>query len=206
MTTNDKPVCYQVRVLLDNNSWGIWHSWDSAESREACISGFDDGCVYEVRDLYASPQPAAPQVPEGIRGELVEMGDDEEGNPRLTITTTRENIRAFPRSLLFKPVIVCDAATTPAPEQPKPDTVTVPREVVAAYARSTHIPRHRRICEASLGEVVEDEQPKPTGDVEALAERFEAMHARGDVWITSIGAAVMARRLAAQPAQGEGEK
>lgn len=61
-----------------------------------------------VRALLAGEaQPAAPQVPEGIAGELVEMGDDEDGNPRLTIATTREKIRAFPGSLLFKPVIVC---------------------------------------------------------------------------------------------------
>lgn len=41
---------------------------------------------------------------------LVEMGDDEQGQPRLVIATTREAIRGHARNLVFKPVRVSLAA------------------------------------------------------------------------------------------------
>ncbi len=72
MTTNDKPVCFQLRLLLDDNTWGCWLSWDSSDGRERRISVLDDGCVYETRELYARPQRAAQETPDGWA--LVEKG------------------------------------------------------------------------------------------------------------------------------------
>jgi len=43
---------------------------------------------------------------ESITGELVEIGDDDEGQPRLVIHTTRDAIKACRASLLLKPVVV----------------------------------------------------------------------------------------------------
>lgn len=44
--------------------------------------------------------------PASITGEVVQIGDDEEGQPRIVIHTTREAIRDYPASLLFKRVQV----------------------------------------------------------------------------------------------------
>lgn len=38
----------------------------------------------------------------GIEGEVVEMGDDEDGNPRVTLHTTRDQIKREARNLMFK--------------------------------------------------------------------------------------------------------
>lgn len=34
--------------------------------------------------------------------------------------------------------------------------VVAPVEIIGNYARSTHIPRHRRICEALLGDIEQE--------------------------------------------------
>ena len=62
--------------------------------------------------LSATPQPAGIGEPSGIFGEVVEIGDDEAGQPRILIHTTREAIKACTETLLFKPVIVIAAICT----------------------------------------------------------------------------------------------
>jgi hypothetical protein len=52
-------------------------------------------------------------VPEGIVGEVVEIGDDESGQPRLVIHTTADEIRSHAANILFKRVTV---AAAPSPE------------------------------------------------------------------------------------------
>jgi len=133
MTTNDKPV--GEAVLFPGFEEGI------------TVAVFNEAEVPVGTKLYDHPQPAAPRVPEGWvlvpLDPTPEMMRAAQDNPEYRVSgdgayrTYRAMLNAAP----------------PAPEQPKPGTVTVPREVVAAYARSTHIPRHRRICEAALGEV-----------------------------------------------------
>jgi hypothetical protein len=51
-----------------------------------------------------------------IAGELVEVGDDDEGNPRLVVSATREAIKAGVVNMLFKPVLVMSPADIPKEE------------------------------------------------------------------------------------------
>lgn len=48
-----------------------------------------------------------------IAGELVEMGNDDEGIPRLLIRTTQEAVRDCRASLLYRPVVVTLANPNP---------------------------------------------------------------------------------------------
>lgn len=50
-----------------------------------------------------------------ISGEVVEIGDDETGQPRIVVHTTRDEIKASPTSLLFRRVKVT-AETAPRAE------------------------------------------------------------------------------------------
>jgi hypothetical protein len=50
--------------------------------------------------------------------------------------------------------------------------VTVPREVVAAYARSTNIPRHRRICEVALAREPDASHEAPLAEIAELRNRI----------------------------------
>ena len=239
MTTNDKPVCYQWRGMAEDGSWGPWHSYENRHARFTRAMLWPSDRPSETRDLYARPQPAAPQVPEGTMRQLLIAcindldlieGADKYDRSRL------ESVGLILRAITSRPECPCGEATCeepwepgcgfgrseehvqvytpPAPEQP--DSVTVPREVVAAYARSTHIPRHRRICEAALGEVVEDEQPIPAGDVEADAARYrwlrDGNNERQSTFAQELAtkhygiewdAIIDMARLAARPAQGE---
>jgi hypothetical protein len=58
---------------------------------------------------------------------------------------------------------------------PAPDDgmVLVPREIVANYANSTHIPRHRRICEAALTAPTSAATPEMVPLEDALRQAYE---------------------------------
>lgn len=60
---------------------------------------------------------AGNMVPAGIVGEVVEIGDDESGQPRILIHTTREEIKAHVGNLLFKQVTVAASASTPKTQE-----------------------------------------------------------------------------------------
>lgn len=51
------------------------------------------------------------RAPDGVIGELVEMGDDEDGCPRLVIATTRDAIRGQAQNLVFQRVRVSLASS-----------------------------------------------------------------------------------------------
>lgn len=68
-------------------------------------------------------------APQGIEGELVEVGDDEEGTPRLIIHASRAAIRAQLGNLLFKPVVVLPARHPL--HSPPPSAIAAPRPSVA---------------------------------------------------------------------------
>lgn len=69
MTTNDKPVCYQLRLKRPViGEWSGWAEYADAADRDEAALFLSLGCEVETRDLYARPQPAAPQVPEGWSG------------------------------------------------------------------------------------------------------------------------------------------
>lgn len=74
-----------------------------------------------------------------ISGEVVEIGDDETGQPRIVVHTTREAIRAYPTSLLFRRVTVAAETATRAeteqPEAPHSDDIAVDRFAAAMKAK-----------------------------------------------------------------------
>lgn len=75
-----------------------------------------DGVCKRYPDRAAS-QPGQVAVPDGITGEVVEIGDDENGQPRIIINTTADEIRAHAANILFKRVQVT-AAQQPAGDEP----------------------------------------------------------------------------------------
>lgn len=56
--------------------------------------------------IQALDAAAALGTPDGVLGELVEAGEDDEGCPRLVIATTRDAIRAQAPNLIFRRVRV----------------------------------------------------------------------------------------------------
>ena len=50
---------------------------------------------------------------QGLTGEVVELGDDETGQPRILIHTTREAIKAHAQNLMFRTVVVAAAPAQP---------------------------------------------------------------------------------------------
>lgn len=74
-----------------------------ADSMNAISDGVDAAALItlaaRVRELEAA-------APEGIAGRCVEIGDDDEGRPRLVIHTTRGAIMAHGRNLAFADVVV----------------------------------------------------------------------------------------------------
>ena len=193
MTTNDKPVCYQIRCL-DARMPGVWGSHDTAESRDALAKSWDErGVKYETRDLYARPQPAAPQVPE---------------HPALLLG----DLRAAAAGMVGA---IDDAlAATPPAAKPEPLTFTDVDPEAQHLADADHLNCPSCGGSGHVGDVVaaKPEQPKPAGDVEAPQTREEAVALAGKLLAMLenisriIDEAAERCRLAAQPAQGEGEK
>lgn len=62
-------------------------------------------------------KPAADSSHGCIAGEMVEAGDDDDGNPRLVISATREAIKAGVVNMLFKPVLVMSPADIPKEDE-----------------------------------------------------------------------------------------
>lgn len=164
MTTNDKPVCYQIRCI-DARIPGVWGSHDCAETRDLLAKSWDErGVKYETRDLYDRPQPAAPQVPEGYA--LVPVK-----HAKNLIELCLQNVGlGFPVSDELNKLTAL-LATPPAPEQPNP-------------------------AGDDVGLSLSPEQ---------CAEWLDANYRRHGEIEDKVCADTI-RRLAAQPAQGEGEK
>lgn len=207
MTTNDKPVCDVTAHLID-----LLRTRDEAGRAKygATLDRTDltpeqwiqhaveellDGAGYLLalkRDLYDRQQPAAPQVPDG---RVTVRREDAEALSRFVLGDANHGVRNFQLWASAQRVQHC-LATPPAPEQPKPEcpcgeaTCEEPWEPGCGLGRSEE---HVRVAE----------QPKPAGDVEAMAASVieEMLHLPWQE--VEPVAREIARRLAAQPAQGE---
>lgn len=174
MTTNDKPVCYQIRCL-DARMPGVWGSHDTAESRDALAESWDArGVKYETRDLYASPHPAAPQVPEGWvlvpLDPTPEMMRAAQDNPEYRVSGDGA-YRTY-RAMLN--------ATPPAPEQPRCATCDGRGEIGGHVGQT---PESFDFVTEPCPECSTPEQPKPAGDAEirhALQQKQQACFAYAD--------------------------
>lgn len=75
----------------------------------------------------------------------------------------------------------------------------------SAQAIYSFMETERRIAIAACVGLREALAEQPAQQQEPVAERFEKMHANGDVWITTIAAAAIARNLSSQSAQRKPE-
>ena len=76
-----------------------------------------DRCSYTQAKAKAESEP--PVRSSELIGRCVEAGDDDEGQPRLIIHTTREQLRLFGRNLAFADVVVTIAPPNTQAERPE---------------------------------------------------------------------------------------
>jgi hypothetical protein len=70
----------------------------------------------DLKQIEAELRQFADHSPDAVNmvaGEVVEIGDDESGQPRILIHTTREDIKSCRTSLLFKRVSVTPQSNEP---------------------------------------------------------------------------------------------
>ncbi len=193
MTTNDKPVCDRDVDLM----------------RDVYMTREQRAAHNRILDAAMRPQPAAPQAPEGWRDALTETDTDLNRLLANIIDAEKRDPKWEGMADIVRGWIARNRAaiaTPPAPEQPKPEcpcgeaTCEEPWEPGCGLGRSDE---HVGVYE----------QPKPAGDVEAVTvhdfiklDQYLADAGHPDFGDARMTLLAIRRRLAAQPAQGEGEK
>ena len=220
---NEQAVWPDELMIRDT---GIHDDAGGKGQRIYTTAGFGYEKVKNVRaDLYARPQPAAPQVPEG---RVLVSREDANNLARFAFNNAGRGLRSYLRRAAERVQKALD--TPPAPEQKTDAELLAEMEasgVLDAFFTfvdgSDEFTRDGMIA---AFETSRAEQPKPAGDVEALAVviaqeladidgmDFDDLHQLrwsggavpepvGDAWSMDYypKGERIARRLAAQPAQ-----